>query len=169
MGEPAPFRASFRQPPLLCPTQNYYRQAFDSTSLPAIKILPGACTELFNRATSGRAQHQHFVVVAISRDQALEGALLSGVMTAGCGGSGFWLLHVGVNVNYLAIQANCLGIKSLQAVNYTESLGSTTHPPKNQLSCLQPGLSRPYGWSMGGFPMISWKDVGLPANSCVFS
>jgi len=87
----------------------------------------------------------------------------------GCGVSRFWLLHARVNVNYLAVQANYMGIKSLQAVSYTESLGSTAHPPKNRLFCLQPGLSWPYGWSMGGFPMISWKDVGLPANSCVFS
>ena len=59
--QPAPFQASFRQLPLLCPAQNYYQQASDSTSLPAIKILPQARTELFNRATSARAQDQHFV------------------------------------------------------------------------------------------------------------
>lgn len=85
----------------------------------------------------------------------------------GVGGEGLRLLASPcgrVNVNYLALQANRTGIKPLQAVNYTESRGSTAHPPKNQLSRLQLGLSQPYGWGMGGFPMISWKDVGSPAE-----
>lgn len=73
-------------------------------------------------------------------------------MTAvvGVGGSGFWLLRVRVNVNYLALRANRMGIKSLRAVNYAESLGSTTHPPKK--SALSPSAKAQatvwveYGW-----------------------
>lgn len=84
----------------------------------------------------------------------------------GCGGSG---CRESLNVSSPAIQANCTGIKSLRAVNCTESPAATPLPPQNQLPCLQPGPSRPQGWSKGGLPVISWKDMGWPANSCVFS
>jgi len=75
--QPAPFRASFRL--LLCPTQNSSQQAFDSSSLHAIKILPQACTELFSQATGPKLCA---VFAAISPDQALQGGLLGGVMMA---------------------------------------------------------------------------------------
>lgn len=82
-----------------------------------------------------RARHQHFLQPSHTI-KAFAGWCDDGYY--GCGG--FWLLCGSVNVNYLVIQDNLPGIKSLQAVNDMEPLGSTTYPPKNQLSCLQPRL-----------------------------
>lgn len=139
-----------------------------SISLSALKILPRACTELFRPAASETAQHSRFVHLGrhLTASRASRGfAGWCRDDQGGCGDPGFWLCHVRLNVNYLANGNKILtGRKS-----HWVSLGSTAHPPKNQLSCLRPGLSQIYGWSTGGFPMISWKDVGLPANSCVFS
>lgn len=48
-----------------------------------------------------------------------------------------------VHVSSPALQANCTGVKSLRAVNCTESPAATPLPPQNQLPCLQPGPSGP--------------------------
>lgn len=132
---------------------------------------PWAYTELFGQAASETAQDQRSVHLSshLTGWRALRGfAGWCRDDQCGCGGSGFWLPHVRVNVKCLALRAN--GNKILTGCKlHWVSLGSTAHPPKNHLSCLRPGLSQAYGWSTGGFPMISWKDVGLPANSCVFS